>query len=116
MKFVLRKGAKNVFGPALRRARERSPLYRTQADLAELLTSMGLSLDRSAVSRIENQDRSLSDIEFLYFAAALRVDPDKLIKYAVRHPNIVPLYEDIQLDDDELQIKVAEDDPDFGLY
>lgn len=44
----------------------------TQVDLAAILAEMGLPLDRSAVIRIENQQRILTDREVLYFVRALR--------------------------------------------
>ncbi|MFO7723901.1 MAG: helix-turn-helix transcriptional regulator [Oceanipulchritudo sp.] len=108
MRIVLRKGAKNAFGPALRRAREQSRLKMTQSDLAELITSMGLPIDRSAISRIENQEKSLSDLELLYFAAALRTDIQKLYRLWLLDPAVVPAYNDFKADD-ELVIRVAED-------
>ncbi len=45
----------------------------TQEDLAGRLAALGLVLDRSAVSRIENQERVLTDIEVIAIARALRL-------------------------------------------
>jgi transcriptional regulator with XRE-family HTH domain len=116
MRIVIRKGARNVFGPALRRAREESRLHLTQSDLAEIMTEMGLSIDRSAISRIENQERAITEIEVMYFCAALRIDPAKLFSLMYREPSIIPSYEDIRSDEDDfLQIRVAEDDPNTDL-
>jgi transcriptional regulator with XRE-family HTH domain len=108
MKIYLRKGAKNIFGPALRRARLESRLHMTQADLAEELNAMGLPMDRSAISRIENQERSLSDLEFIAMARVLRIDPDKLCSRLIRAPRLVPPYDEFRLEDEEWTIRVAE--------
>lgn len=110
MRIRLRKGAKNIYGPALRRAREQSRLKMTQVDLAAQLTSMGLPMDRSAVSRIENQERGLSDIELHYFVAALRINFIRLSELLLRAPTIVPDYEDFRSDDPVWEVQVAEDD------
>lgn len=115
MRIRIRKGAKNVLGPALRRAREESKLRLTQSDLAEILTEMGLSIDRSAISRIENQQRAVSDLEVLNYCEALRIDPVKLFSILYRKPFIVPSYADIRSEEDTFQIRVAEDDPNADL-
>ena len=111
MKITYRKGAKNLLGPALRRAREESRPRLTQSDLAEILTEMGLPMDRSAISRIENQERALSDIEFMYFCAALGVDSATLVSRTFQDPGTIPSYDDYK-SEEELILKVAEDLPD----
>ena len=45
----------------------------TQDDLAGRLSARGVSLDRSAVSRIESRERYVMDYEALAIAAALKV-------------------------------------------
>jgi transcriptional regulator with XRE-family HTH domain len=110
MKIKKRKGAKNIWGPALRRAREQSRLKMTQVDLAELLTSMGLPMDRSAVSRIENQERFLRDIELHYFVDALRINFFRLGELLRQQPNVVPDYADYRAGDFDEDLQVAEDD------
>lgn len=111
MRIVLRKGAKNLFGPALRRAREQSPLNLTQADLAELITSMGLSIDRSAISRIENQERTVNDIEMQYFQAALRINYNRLYELYLRDASRLPAYDEFRLEEADISLRVAEFDP-----
>jgi hypothetical protein len=112
MRINIRKGAKNILGPALRRARQESRPRLTQSDLAEIITELGLSLDRSAISRIENQQRAINDIEFHYFCAALAVDPARILYLAYKDPSIVPAYDDYR-SDEALQLRVAEDDEDL---
>jgi transcriptional regulator with XRE-family HTH domain len=109
MRIHLRKGAKNIWGPALRRAREQSKLKMTQVDLAELLTSMGLPMDRSAVSRIENQKRFLLDIELQYFVSALRINFYRLGELIRQQPNVIPDYADFRANDLDEELQVAED-------
>lgn len=110
MKIVVRKGAKNIYGPAIRRARQQSRLRMTQSDLAELLNSMGLKIDRSAISRIENQEMALTDIQQAYFAAALQFDMQKLHRLYQLDPMYLPAYEEFKADE-EIEIRVAEDNP-----
>ena len=64
---------KNVVGPNIRAARNRANRKVSQAELAARLQAMGVSLDPSAISRIENGDRSISDIEILAICRALDV-------------------------------------------
>jgi transcriptional regulator with XRE-family HTH domain len=68
---------------------------------------MGLSIDRSAISRIENQERTLSDLEFLYFAAALRINPVRLFSLAYKDPAKLPAYPDYEAEEELL---VAEEE------
>ena len=64
---------KNVVGPNIRAARNRATRKVSQAELAARLQAMGVSLDPSAISRIENGGRSISDIEILAICRALDV-------------------------------------------
>lgn len=88
-----RRRAKNIFGPALRRAREQSRVKMTQADLAALLNSMGLKIDRSAISRMENQEISISDVQLVYFSKALEIDLSKLFELYKDRANASAPYE-----------------------
>lgn len=72
---------RNLLGPALRNARIAAPGKLRQADIAARLQLMGLDIDRTVVSRIENQQRHLTDIEFLGFLEALRIDFDRLTEF-----------------------------------
>lgn len=111
MRIVLRKGAKNLYGPAIRRAREQSRLKMTQTDLAASLSEMGLLVDRSAISRIENQQRSVSDIELRLICEALRINLQRLDELMLITRGAIPQYEDFRSDEqEEFQIRVAEDD------
>lgn len=56
----------------------------SQEQLVAQLNLLGLDLDRTSLSRIENQNREVYDYELVYFSKALKV-------------NIVDLYDDIDL-------------------
>lgn len=109
MSINQRQGAKNIWGPALRRAREQAPTRLTQVDLAAILAELGLPLDRSAVSRIENQQRILTDKELLYFVRALRINFFRLGELLRLNPNAIPDYADYRASDLDSELRVAED-------
>jgi len=51
----------------------------SQADLAELVNRRGVPMNRVTLGRIENGDRSVSDVELLAIARALGVDIRSLL-------------------------------------
>lgn len=64
---------RNIVGRRLRQLRlARTPAV-TLEDLAGRLAARGVRLDRSAIGRIENQNRYVLDYELKALAAALRV-------------------------------------------
>jgi transcriptional regulator with XRE-family HTH domain len=65
--------ARNCVGPRVREARLRSNPPLSQDDLAGRLAAKGLGLDRSAISRIESQDRYVMDYEAVELAKCLHV-------------------------------------------
>lgn len=67
------KEKKNVFGPAIREARKKAKPPITQDELSARLATKGLILDRSAISRIEKQERYLMDYELITICEALRI-------------------------------------------
>lgn len=67
------KDKKNIFGPAVRKARIHSNPPITQDELSARLATKGLVLDRSAISRIEKRERYLMDYELIAICKALRV-------------------------------------------
>lgn len=111
MRIVLPRGARNLYGPAIRRAREQSRLRMTQTDLAETLTSMGLPMDRSAISRIENQQRALNDIELRIIVEALRINLQKLDTLMLENRGLIPAYATFRMEDiEEFHVRVAEEE------
>ena len=65
--------ARNQIGGRVRQARLRCSPSVSQEDLAGRLAAQGVNLDRSAVSRIESQDRYLMDYEIAAIARSLKV-------------------------------------------
>ena len=62
---------KNVVGPRIRAARYQGMRKVTQQELAARLQTLGLDLDRSAISKIENGNRPVTDIELVAICRAL---------------------------------------------
>lgn len=73
---------RNWIGENLKKFRLHNEL--SQEQLIAQLNLLGLDLDRTSLSRIENQTREVYDYELVYFAKALKV-------------NIVDLYTSIDL-------------------
>ena len=66
-------GTKNIVGERIRKLRRNARPKITQEDLAGRVAAHGVGLDRTAVFRIETGKRSVSDLELLAIARALRV-------------------------------------------
>ena len=73
MKQTRKNPARNLIGPRVRQVRLRMNPEVSQDDLAGRLAAQGIRLDRSAVSRIENQDRYVMDYEAAALAKALKI-------------------------------------------
>lgn len=73
MKKTSQKSNKNIVGKRIRQARLcRNPPV-SQEDLAGRLAAKGIIIDQTAISRIENQSRSLMDYEVDAIAKCLKV-------------------------------------------
>jgi transcriptional regulator with XRE-family HTH domain len=79
MKKTQERAHKNEVGPKIRELRLAAKGNISQEDLAGRLAALGINMDRSAISRVENQERYLMDYELIAFARALKVPPDKLL-------------------------------------
>ena len=75
-----RKDKKNIFGPTLFEVRKNATPPITQDELSARLATKGLALDRSAISRIEKQERYLMDYELVAICNALRVPLGDIVK------------------------------------
>ncbi len=64
---------KNVIGERVRQARQRPSLHLSQLGLSTCLTGAGLSLGRTAVSKIESGERHVTDYELVGLAKCLHV-------------------------------------------
>lgn len=70
---------RNLAGPRVRQARRSHVPKLTQADVAAQLQVRGVDLDRSAITRIERQQRAVTDIELAALASALGVSSSWLL-------------------------------------
>ena len=64
---------KNIVGRRVRQARREAKSQITQLELVARLQSLGLSIDQSALSKIENEQRPVTDVEIKALAEALKV-------------------------------------------
>jgi len=69
---------KNLVGPRVRQARRDAEPKVTQLELVARLQVLGLSIDQSGLSKIENGCRPVTDIEVALLAKALKVSVDWL--------------------------------------
>lgn len=75
-----RKGRqKNIIGSQVKAARLAFVPALSQDDVAGRLAKMGISLDRSAISRIESHERYVMDFEAVAIAKCLKVSIGYLI-------------------------------------
>lgn len=114
MRILLKPEALNAFGPVIKRIREQARPVITQQDIAARVTRLGIYMDRSAVSRIENQKRSLTDRELILFAAALKVPVGYIFRIADEMTRLIQrraesIYENAEV----LYAIVAEDPPEY---
>jgi transcriptional regulator with XRE-family HTH domain len=73
MKKTIKAKRRNIIGNRVREARRKCSPTVSQEDLAGRLAAQGIQIDRSAVSRIENQSRYVMDYEAQAIARALKI-------------------------------------------
>jgi len=73
MKKTINATRRNIIGARVRQARLNRKPSVSQDDLAGKLAAQGILMDRTAVSRIENQSRYVMDYEAAAIARALKV-------------------------------------------
>ncbi len=73
-------GSRNIVGRRVRQARIDAKPKITQRDLVARLQTLGMMIDQSGLSKIENGQRPVSDIEVVTLAKALRVSPLSLLQ------------------------------------
>lgn len=72
MKKTIKAKRRNIIGNRVREMRRKCSPAVSQEDLAGRLAAQGIQIDRSAVSRIENQSRYVMDYEAQAIARALK--------------------------------------------
>lgn len=68
---------KNVIAENLRLLRAKNQL--TQQDLASKMQTLGVNMDQQMISRIESNDRIVTDYELACFCHILKVQPQELL-------------------------------------
>jgi HTH-type transcriptional regulator, cell division transcriptional repressor len=86
MKKTARFAARNQIGTRVRQARLKCSPPVSQEDLAGRLAAQGITMDRTAVSRIENRSRYVMDYEVSALARALKVSVGWLFGEATNRP------------------------------
>ena len=76
MKTIRFENKKNIVSARVRKERERMGL--SQVQLAASLQSMGVSIDQQGISRIERNDRIVTDYELFCLAKVFRITTDAL--------------------------------------
>lgn len=72
--------SRNIVGSRIRQARRVAKPGITQRDLVARLQVLGMMIDQSGLSKIENGQRPVSDIEVVALAKALKVSPEWLLE------------------------------------
>lgn len=77
MRLVLDSKERNIVGPSLKAIRLKKNL--TQEEISAKLETYAVYITRSSISKIENQQRIVTDIELLALATVLKVNINILL-------------------------------------
>ncbi len=78
--MILLMEKKNIVGIRVRQARKAAKPPITQLDLIARLQLLDINIDQSGLSKIENGQRPVADIEVVALAKALKVTEEWLLK------------------------------------
>lgn len=78
MRKITFNGKKNIIGKRLREIRESSGL--TQRQLVARMQVLNVNMDQQIVSRIEKQERMVTDYELACFCMVLKIDAAALLR------------------------------------
>lgn len=78
MKKILFNGNKNVTGDRLRQYREAAGL--SQSQIAAKMQTLGVNIDQQMISRIEKNQRFVTDYELASFCRILNVQLEDMLK------------------------------------
>lgn len=79
MKQITFNGNKNIVGKTIAEYRKKENL--SQGELAAKMQLMNVNIDQQMISKIEKNQRQVTDYEFACFCRCLNVPPDKLLKH-----------------------------------
>ena len=77
MKQILFQGRKNIIGAKLQEIRKSKGL--SQEELSSKIQTLNVSMDQQMVSKIEKNQRQVTDFEFMCFCKCLQVRPEELL-------------------------------------
>lgn len=72
-------GTRNLCGKKIAQLRKAMPERTSQRKLAEQVQLRGIDIDKTAIKRIENGERYVTDIELKMFADIFSVSVDELL-------------------------------------
>ena len=78
MKQISFNGNKNIVGRKIAEYRNKENL--TQGELAAKMQLMNVNIDQQIISKIEKNQRQVTDYEFACFCKCLNVSPNELLK------------------------------------
>ena len=78
---------RNIVGIRVRQARKAAEPPITQSDLIARLQLLDMNIDQSGLSKIENGQRPVSDMEVIALAKALKVTEEWLLK-GIGNPSV----------------------------
>lgn len=78
MKKILFYNRKNIIGERMARVRKERGI--TQAQLAARLQTLNINIDQQMISKIENNDRQVTDYEVACICECLKVEPGWLLQ------------------------------------
>lgn len=78
--IILYVDKKNIVGARVQKARKAAKLLITQNDLVARLQLHNMNIDQSCLSKLENGQRPVSDIEVVAIAKALKVSVNWLLE------------------------------------
>ena len=84
MKKILFDDNKNIIFEQLRHFREKANL--SQANLAAQMQTIGINIDQQMISKIEKNQRQVTDYELACFCKILNVSPEEMLSgFAEKH-------------------------------
>lgn len=78
MKQIIFNGNKNIIGRQIAIIRKEAGI--SQSDLAAKMQVMNVNIDQQMISKIEKNQRQVTDYELACFAKCLNVSADELLK------------------------------------
>lgn len=83
MKQITFNGNKNIVGRKI--AEYRITKNMSQGELAAKMQLMNVNIDQQMISKIEKNQRQVTDYEFACFCKCLNISPDELLKCFEEH-------------------------------